>query len=396
MRAYLAILAAVLALPLAEPAVAQRPAATTVTLGYLSIEDDPRHEPLETYANLVLRPAIDPFDGASAALREGRILGRALGFAFALERVSGRSADDLLAGLERLYAEKEVHFFLVDAEAGIVADLAKRTSEHDLLLINVSATDDSLRNEDCAEHLLHTVPSRSMLTDGLAQYALFKQWRNVLLLQGPLAEDQALADAFERSATRFGAEIVERRRFVPTSDPREREQNNIVLLTSGPEYDAAFVADTGGEFGRYFPYQIAEPRPVVGSVGLVPDAWHWAFERHGAPQLNQRFERLAGRRMTGYDWAAWAAVRVIMEAMARVRSAAFEPVKTYLRSDQLTFDMYKGVPGSFRAWDNQLRQPILLHTHDAVVARAPLEGFLHPVNYLDTLGDDQPESRCAF
>ncbi|MCK5624155.1 MAG: amino acid ABC transporter substrate-binding protein, partial [Alphaproteobacteria bacterium] len=60
------------------------------------------------------------------------------------------------------------------------------------------------------------------------------------------------------------------------------------------------------------------------------------------------------------------------------------------------FDAYKGNPASFRPWNNQLRQPILLHTHNAVAARAPLDGFLHRRDVLDTLGIDEPESKCRF
>jgi ABC transporter substrate binding protein (PQQ-dependent alcohol dehydrogenase system) len=382
-------------LTLSVPVAAQRAELTTVTFGYLSIKDDPRYAQLETYANIVLRPAIDPFAGAETALLEGRIFGRALGLRLKLERVEGESADDLIAGLERLH-EIGARFFLIDAPGAIVAAVAEKTRDRDLLLINVSATDDALRGGQCASHLLHTAPSLAMLTDAMAQYAALKSWKEILLLQGPLEDDQVVADAFERSATRFGAKIVERRQFVPTNDPRQREQNNILLLTSGQNYDAVFVADTNGEFGRYFPYQAALPRPVIGTVGLVADAWHWAFERHGAPQLNQRFERLAKRRMTGPDWSAWAGVRVLIEAIARTEWAGLDAAEAYLKGDQLTFDMYKGVPGSFRAWDNQLRQPILLHTHDAVIERAPIEGFLHPVNYLDTLGTDEPESECRF
>ena len=34
--------------------------------------------------------------------------------------------------------------------------------------------------------------------------------------------------------------------------------------------------------------------------------------------------------------------------------------------------------------------------HNAVIASAPLDGFLHQTNTLDTLGRDQPESACRF
>jgi len=67
-----------------------------------------------------------------------------------------------------------------------------------------------------------------------------------------------------------------------------------------------------------------------------------------------------------------------------------------LRSDDFKVDTYNGVPGSFRVWSNQLRQAVLLHTHNAVSARAPLDGFLHQRNNLDTLGMDERESRCKM
>jgi ABC transporter substrate binding protein (PQQ-dependent alcohol dehydrogenase system) len=67
-----------------------------------------------------------------------------------------------------------------------------------------------------------------------------------------------------------------------------------------------------------------------------------------------------------------------------------------LLSDKLTLDTVKGNPGSFRAWDHQLRAPVLLSTADAVIARAPLPQFLHQTDVLDTLGVDAPESACRF
>ncbi|MCZ6814225.1 MAG: hypothetical protein O7F14_09240 [Alphaproteobacteria bacterium] len=110
----------------------------------------------------------------------------------------------------------------------------------------------------------------------------------------------------------------------------------------------------------------------------------------------KRFGRVSERRMTGLDWSAWAAMRLVLEAMGRTRTTAFDPVVAYLKSQDLTFDTYKGTPGNFRPWDNQLRQPILLHTPNAVIARAPIEGFLHPTSYMDTLGPDRAESLCRF
>ncbi|MEO1848156.1 MAG: amino acid ABC transporter substrate-binding protein, partial [Pseudomonadota bacterium] len=79
-------------------------------------------------------------------------------------------------------------------------------------------------------------------------------------------------------------------------------------------------------------------------------------------------------------------------------TSSIEPseIKRFLVSDDMTFDAYKGAPGNFRPWDHQLRQPLLLHLHNAVVTRAPLPGFLHRSNNLDTLGIDSAESNCRM
>jgi ABC transporter substrate binding protein (PQQ-dependent alcohol dehydrogenase system) len=278
----------------------------------------------------------------------------------------------------------------------MVAGLTRATAGRDVLLLNVSAREDVLRGEFCAAHLLHVIPSQAMLADALGQYAAAMQWREILLLVGPSKEDEALGLAFATSVQRFGGEVVETRRFVASNDPRQREQNNIRLLTQGVDYDAVLVVDSTADFSRYFTYQTVLPRPVIGSVGLVPSAWHWTFERHGAPQLNQRFARRVDgrRRMAPQEYAAWLAVRAVVEAHAKARTADFTAVAAALRGPDLNVDAYKGFPATFRAWDNQLRQPILLHTADATIALAPLTRFLHQHNRLDTLGVDEPQSTC--
>jgi ABC transporter substrate binding protein (PQQ-dependent alcohol dehydrogenase system) len=73
-----------------------------------------------------------------------------------------------------------------------------------------------------------------------------------------------------------------------------------------------------------------------------------------------------------------------------------KPINDYLLSDQFALQGYKGVPLSFRSWDHQLRQPVLLAAPRSLVAVAPIEGFMHPKTELDTLGFDEPETACKW
>jgi len=231
--------------------------------------------------------------------------------------------------------------------------------------------------------------------DGLAQFMVSRKWRDILVFEGPSPADAAATAAFTRSAQKFGARIVADQHFKPGTDPREREQNDPALLsTVNRDFDVVFVADEALDFARTVPYRLTRPRPVIGDIDLEPVAWHWTWERHGAPQLNSRFDKKSGgRRMEGPDWAAWMAVKMIVQSVLRTSSADFAKQRAFILGDG-SFDGDKGLALSVRAWDHQLRQAIMLAAPYEVVADAPIEGFLHRTNTLDTLGDDEPESPC--
>lgn len=387
MRIIVHFLAAMLAFAAAS-------AADALTLGYLALDRDARYDDRRLHLRNLAQPHGPPVAGAEVAIRESRFVGRAVGVDFALERAVGADAAALVAHIERMQAAG-VRFFLIDAPGGIVAEVARATRDRELLLFNVSAPEDVLRQELCQPHLLHTLPHHAMRTDALAQYLVSKKWRDVLLLEGPLADDRLLAAAFERSAKRFGLKIVDKRTFVLSNDPRQRDQGNVALLTIGADHDVVFVADSDGEFARSAPYRTVRARPVIGSEGLVAAAWHWSWERHGAPQLNGRLERQAKRRMADPDWAAWIAVKAVVEAVVRAGNTDFAALSAYIRGEDIILDGFKGNRLNFRPWDNQLRQPMLLATHNAVIERAPIQGFLHQHNNMDTLGFDRRDSRCG-
>jgi ABC transporter substrate binding protein (PQQ-dependent alcohol dehydrogenase system) len=271
-----------------------------------------------------------------------------------------------------------------------------RATSGNLLLFNVSAEADALRGPDCASHVMHLAPSTAMRTDAFVQYIVARKWRDVLVIEGPAPEDAALVRALERSARRFGARIVAKRPFVFGHDPRERDQNNLALLTGGVSYDIVFVADDSREFARFLPYQTLNPRPVIGSAGLTAEAWHWAWDRDGGSNLSRRFQRKANRPMRGEDWSAWIGVKAIVEAFLRTSSSDFTAVAAYLKSSDFRIDGSKGQALTFRPWDNQLRQPIQLATPDAVIAQAPFSQFLHQSENLDTLGSDRADSGCRL
>ena len=367
-----------------------------IRLVYLTRQSDAYYRTHRAYTGLTLREHHRAIDGIEVGLRESRILTRGIGIAFALQEVTVAPEQNVNDAIRRLLEDENAGIFILDLPIEDLRAAASSFAAEKVLLFNVRHRDDSLRGADCSPVLFHTIASRAMLMDALAQYLFKKNWTEVLALEGPGDVDAMWSAAFASSVVKFRLKMVDTRPFVLSNDPRQRDQNNFALLTSAADYDVIFLADSVGEFGRYLPYQSKYARPVVGSEGLIPSEWHWTWERHGAPQLNQRFDRLAKRRMTGSDWAAWAAVKSIVTAALYSKSRDVEALRSALRSDDFRVDTYKGAPANFRSWDNQLRQSILLHTHNAVIAKAPIAGFLHEKNNLDTLGIDARESTCRF
>ena len=365
-----------------------------VKIAFVQIDSDPRYEPVRGYTRTILKSPEHPFAGAEVGVDEAMPLTRLLNTDFTLDRISVKSAAEVAPAVAAA-ADAGTHFFLIDAPAEAYKPLAAAVHGRDVLLFNVSAPDDTLRRDLCAPEVVHVYPSRAQLMDGLVQYAVSKKWANLLIFEGPAPEDAAMAAAFTHSAQKFGAHIVADQHFKPGTDPRDREQNDPALLSAiNRDFDVVFVADSNFDFVRSVPYHLVRPRPVIGSIDLEPVAWHWTWEHNGAPQVNSRFEKkTGGRRMEGPDWAAWIAVKMIVQSALRTRSADFARQRTFILGDN-DFDGDKGIAVSVRPWDHQVRQAVLLAAPYEVVASAPIEGFLHQTNELDTLGDDRPESIC--
>ncbi len=370
-------------------------AGETISFGYIGREGDPAYETARNYTGLILLERHPAIDGMRTALRESTVLGRSVGVTFTLVDHVLPQGEDAARAVRTMLQADGVTAVVLDLPLEEMLDVTKALRDAPVLLFNVRHGDDRLRGADCQPNLFHTIPSDAMLMDALAQYLRSRNWNDVLTLVGQASDDMRMGDAFAASAKKFGLRIADRRSFVLGTDPRERGQNNIRLLTGG-DYDAVFVADKSREFGRYVPYQTLHPRPVIGSEGLIADAWHWTLERYGAPQLSQRFEKRNKRRMTGQDFAAWAAVRSVVEAVVRTKARDVASLAGALTSETVPFDAYKSLPSSYRSWDRQLRQTIVLHTDNAVIDLAPVEGFLHQGNTLDSLGTDRPETACKL
>ncbi|MBC7479793.1 MAG: ABC transporter substrate-binding protein [Pseudorhodobacter sp.] len=366
--------------------------ADEVRIGHLSLKQDPRYVQDWGYARLITPPPVVTADAARMAVSDLQFTTEAVGLTVTLDAQAANAAD-LVATAQAMVAGGD-SYLVLDLPGAQVKQVADALQGQPVLMVNATAPDDSLRTA-CYPDMVHSGPSDRQQMDAMAQYLRAMNWEKVLLLTGDQPEDAQLADAFALSAERLRISVEDRRAFTLAADPENREGNNIRLLTGDVDYDLVFVADTRGEFGRYIPYATQLPRPVIGSVGLTAGSWHWAYERDGATQVSSRFDKLTGRKMQPEDWDVWIGVKSLVTAALKVPQADPVKMREFLTSGDLKLDGSKGVTLNYRAWDGQMRQPILLGTEDAVIAVAPVAGFTHQTNDLDTLGTDEAEFHCS-
>ena len=369
----------------------------TVQVGYLRWL-----EPRPTISLLDKSPPDNGLAGAKLAMSDNNTTGHFMNQQFELSDAPVRADDDPVSILRGL-ADRGIVLLLSDLPADRLLSLAEAGRARQVTLFNIQAPDDALRQQDCRDNVIHVAPSRSMLADALAQYLVWKKWSRWVLIYGSHPEDALLADAYRRAARRFGARIVKEREFKDAGGARQTDsgvvqtQQQMPVFTQGlPDYDVLVAADENQVFADYLPYRIWDARPVAGSAGLRPVSWDPTSESWGGTQLQDRFIRIAHRRMTELDMQAWTACRMIGEAASRTAPADPTKIVQEIKSSDFGVAAYKGQKLTLRDWDWQLRQPILLSDGRTVVAISPQPGFLHQVTELDTLGFDRPETMCKL
>ncbi len=343
-------------------------------------------------------PADEGVLGARLGLGDDQTTAAFTGQNFTLSETTSKDAEAILtAARDKLAAGARV--FVIDLPAELLLRVADLPGAKDALWLDATSDDDRLRGADCRKNVLHLLPSAAMRADALMQYLAIKRWRDILLVSGPSDADKAMAEAFRRSARKFQLRIVADKPWAFQPGAQRTDTGHVSIsaeaarFTQGISYDVLVVADVAGDFGDDLPYRTTDPRPVAGTQGMVPTAWARAFEQWGGTQLQSRFQRLAHRPMTPRDYGAWMAVRAVGEAATR---GGPDPATliAFMLGPKFELAAFKGARLSFRPWDGQLRQPVLLADARSLISVSPQPGYLHQVTELDTLGIDQPETAC--
>jgi ABC transporter substrate binding protein (PQQ-dependent alcohol dehydrogenase system) len=378
------------------PGVETKPPVTVVYLG--------KHydEPLPlSYAE---KPIFDKgIQGARLIIKEANQAGRFVGNSFQLVEAIIPPGADIVASAKEILAKGDA-FIIADLEPKDLLAVADLPEAKNSIIVNIRASDDSLRQEQCRTNVFHIIPSYAMRADALAQYLIWKKWPRWFVVHGNTPEDQDYVAMIKRSAARFGGKVVAEKLYdLPpgarnTDSGYQQVQGQIPMVTQqAPDHDVVWVVNSDDGFGDYLAYRTYLPRPIVGTQGLQALAWDSSYTEYGAMHFQDALPKLAKRAPTERDYTAWLGGRSMTDGVMRSGKLTPPEVKAYLLSDQFRLEGFKGQAMSFRPWDHQLRQPIILGGGTRVpVSVSPQEGFLHPTNVTDTLGFDKPETKCKL
>ena len=200
----------------------------------------PRYEPIKAYERLILKVREHPFAGAQIGLDDAKVLARVLKIGFRAgadhgevepprsRRPCSRPMDRATSISSSSMRRRKRSSRLADAVRG-----------RDVLLFNVTAPDDALRRDLCAQRDRPCLPEplhehgRSGAVSRVAQMAGFPG------AAGAASRATCWPPRRSRPRRRNSARaIVANKPFKAGTDPREREQNNPALLSAiNRDYD---------------------------------------------------------------------------------------------------------------------------------------------------------------
>jgi ABC transporter substrate binding protein (PQQ-dependent alcohol dehydrogenase system) len=382
-----------------DAAAGETPSVVTVPVYYLGKK---YQEPLPlSYAE---RPVFDKgIQGARMYAKQANQSGAFVGMGFNLIEAIVPENGDVVAKAKEILKHGDA-LIVADLEPADLLAVADLPEAKNSVIMNIRSSAEALRQEDCRPNVFHIIPDWAMRADALGQYLIVKKWPRWLVIRGDSATDKGYLAQIERTAKRYGGQIVQEvvYPYPPgsrnTDSGYQQVQAQIPMVTEQtPDHDVVWVVDTDEFFGDYLPYRTYKPDLVVGTQGLQAIAWDKSYTEYGSMTFQNDLFKLAKRDATERDYTAWLGVRALTDAAMRAGKTSVPDIKAFILSKDFNLEGHKGIALNFRPWDHQMRQPVILGGGTrTIVSKSPQEGFLHEKNVTDTLGFDEPETKCKF
>ncbi|MGP2656421.1 ABC transporter substrate-binding protein [Malaciobacter sp. WC5094] len=365
--------------------------ANILEVNILYLEEKIKKPPV--LSNIIKDPNDLGLKGAQIAIKDSNKSARFLNQKYKLIEAISYKKEELISAYEKFVKEGN-NYVVLNVEDDLLKELLAHKLSSKTLFVNAKSQNSNLRKSYCQDNLLHTIASNAMLYDGLVQFLVKRDFKNIFLISGEHEKDLLIKEDIKRSIKKFGAKIVKEKTWDNNSDIRRKASTEFPSFTQASDYDLILLADYHGDFGEFMYFNTWLPRPVAGTQGLTPVTWHKVIEAWGAAQMQSRFEKFSKRWMQSVDYSNWVAIRTIVTALTHTKTADLKTNINYIYSKDFELAAYKGRKLTFREFNGQIRMPVALVQPRALVSTSPQVGFLHPKTDLDTLGIASFEMEC--
>jgi branched-chain amino acid transport system substrate-binding protein len=276
---------------------------------------------------------------------------------------------------EQLIQQDGVVALLGEINSASALAIGEAAQRQNALYINTGANSDALRGENCNRFMFHVEGCNTMYTKTIGLWQLSEN-----LIEGSkwyfLTADYAFGHDLRRVSQRFynenGGTIVGDE-LVPTNST---DFSAYILNIRAAQPDMIYLnlagVDQTNFLKQYREYGL--DIPLTGGVmdtgqfwgaGLDALSGHWqslwyhGLELPGSQAFTKAYRDRHDMPPENQAWGDYVAVKILAQALNEADSTDTEDLVAYLESD-VTFDILKARPGSFRKRDHQLLQEMYI------------------------------------
>jgi ABC-type branched-subunit amino acid transport system substrate-binding protein len=320
------------------------------------------------------------------SVRQGALLGEELarrheeaGIRFSALLAGAPDEATALRAADRLTKAGNAVALIGGLGSGQAAALAQIATERSIPFLNLGSSSD-LPETSSNPFTFHVQPAVQQYAAALAAWLASRQVRRPCIVQADTPEQSLRAALLQEQLAIHRPELRETRLvrvqpdqliFRPVLDEIAEFQPDALALLLPPELQLGFLSQYSSLMSaaelialpeaatqtRGFYAAAAEAARTGSSYRLAP--WDASLvEPAAARELNMDFLGRWGQVMDPSAWAAYAAMKILSDAVVATRSSDGRVLRDYLAAPGTVFEVGTGRALAFRSGDRQLLQPL--------------------------------------
>ncbi len=315
--------------------------------------------PLGEYAVMGARQAVDELN------EKGGVLGR---------KVELITEDSQNPGVAKQKVIKLIEKDKVDVLIGEISSasglaISEEAQRFKIVYVNTGFNTDEARGVRCQRYMFHVEGCNTMYTKTIGRWLIREKKISKWYF---LTADYAFGHDLYRVSTRFlkengGTNLGNE--MIPTNTP---DYSGYILKLKAAKPDIVYLNLAGVDQTTFLkqyrdagsPFELAggvmdtQPFWAAGIDALSghwQSLWYHELKEPGSPEFTATFRKRFGKPPENQAWGEYVGTRILLQAIQATKSTKSADLVRHLESGA-SFNILKGRPGSFRAWDHQLLQ----------------------------------------